>query len=259
MVGDRIELEALVELLELRRRAQQLIIRDGIVGAAGLGQRATLRSIRSRPARRPETAGPENRPCGRYRPDRSPPRRRPRASRSQSAGADIGSTGRKSTVPAIRGLEVLGREPGDLANAGFAGGELCPIVLLADAQRGDDANAGCHHDRTAFLVAHRRHRGLLYSTASSRAMPSPRTMPDAGDHDLRERAIHRLFDTGVIARWKQLAVVQRQRGERHVHRKLPVRRRDRSATRSRAPAHRHGRSRMPAPRWSRSRRRSRRK
>ena len=45
----------------------------------------------------------------------------------------------------------------DAVDAGLAGGEPCPVVFFAGAERGDDAHAGDHHDRPAVLVMGRRH------------------------------------------------------------------------------------------------------
>ena len=63
-----------------------------------------------------------------------------------------GATGMKSTVPA---MWSAGRrsETRDAANAGLAGGELFPVVVLAGAERGDDADAGDRDDRPSGFVA----------------------------------------------------------------------------------------------------------
>ena len=53
----------------------------------------------------------------------------------------------KSTVPAIVVFKPVGREAGDGADAGFAGGQFRPVVGLAGAERGDDAHAGDDDDR----------------------------------------------------------------------------------------------------------------
>ena len=50
------------------------------------------------------------------------------------------------------GVEVLGREADDLVDARAAGGKGFPVVLLADAERGDDASAGYGDDRPAEVI-----------------------------------------------------------------------------------------------------------
>src|SRR6185437_11954951 len=52
-----------------------------------------------------------------------------------------------------RGLEAFDGKTGQGADAGFAGGELGPVIGLAGAERGDHAHAGDDDDRPAELVA----------------------------------------------------------------------------------------------------------
>src|SRR5581483_7882474 len=176
LLGDRIELEALVELLELRGGAQQFVISDRVVRAACLGERAPLRPLdldrRDGEKERAREIALAADPClidrffgGDFAQPFAQGRRRHRLDRQKVHRARDA------------GLELLDRKPGDLADAGFSRGELRPVVLLPDAERGDDADPGCHHDGAALLVAHCRHCCLLYCTASSSAMPSPRTIP----------------------------------------------------------------------------------
>ena len=55
------------------------------------------------------------------------------------------------------GVEVVGREAADLVDARAAGGQRRPIVLLADAERGDDADAGDGDDRPALMIGRLGH------------------------------------------------------------------------------------------------------
>ena len=89
----------------------------------------------------------------------------------------------KSTVPAIVRLQAVDRKARDGPDAGFAGGQLGPVVGLAGAKRGHDAHAGDDDDRPAEFVAWcchdvpRRCLRRAYLTASTRAMPSPCQWP----------------------------------------------------------------------------------
>src|SRR5580692_11237511 len=74
------------------------------------------------------------------------------------------------------GAQALGREAGDGANAGLSGGQFRPIVVLADAERADDADAGDGDDGTAGFVT-LRHDASLQPTRSTSASPSPRQLP----------------------------------------------------------------------------------
>jgi len=54
-------------------------------------------------------------------------------------------------------VEMIGREAGDRMDARPPRRQRVPIVLLADAERGDDANAGHGNDRPSEVVFHNRH------------------------------------------------------------------------------------------------------
>ena len=76
------------------------------------------------------------------------------------------------------GAQTFGGKARDAPDAGAAAGKLRPIVGLADAERGDDADAGDGDDGTAFLIACCGcHVALLQWTRSSSASPSPRQLP----------------------------------------------------------------------------------
>src|SRR4029077_562185 len=75
-----------------------------------------------------------------------------------------------------RGAQPLGRKAADGANAGLPGGELRPIVFLADAKRADDADAGDGDDGTAGFVT-LAHDAPLQPIRSTSASPSPRQLP----------------------------------------------------------------------------------
>ena len=75
------------------------------------------------------------------------------ASRSVRPVEENGSTGTKSTVPAIVVFRPSIGKRRHGADAGFARGEFRPVVGLAGAERGDDAHAGNDDDRPAEFVA----------------------------------------------------------------------------------------------------------
>src|SRR5215471_13565956 len=55
----------------------------------------------------------------------------------------------------------------------------------------------------------------------SQAFAAP--MADPGDHDLRQWTLHRSLKSGVVASRKQVALADRKRGNREVHRELWLR------------------------------------
>ena len=76
------------------------------------------------------------------------------------------------------GAQSLGREARNSRYAGHAARQFCPIFRLADAKRGDHADAGDGNDRTPVLVAAWRcHEMLPQPTRSTSARPSPRQLP----------------------------------------------------------------------------------
>jgi hypothetical protein len=71
------------------------------------------------------------------------------------------------------GVELIHREAGDRMDAGLAGSQRFPVVLLADAERGHHADAGDGHDGTSKMIRELRHVRLrLQSDALTSAMPS---------------------------------------------------------------------------------------
>ncbi len=115
-----------------------------------LRQLAALGPLDFHRARR-RTAGRGNRLWSRCRIRRWLPRRRGSPASATSWGPGPRSSNRKSTVPAIvvripsMGKRVMRWMPD------FARRQLGPIVFLALAERGDNADAGDHHDGTAEL------------------------------------------------------------------------------------------------------------
>ena len=144
-----------------RGGAQQVVVADAGVGAGGRRDLAALRPFdldrrhREEQRAREIAARADRRTCAMA----SSAARS--ASRSDSSGADSGSAGTKSTVPAKRGLQAVGGEARDGLDAGLAGGELLPVVGLAGAERGDDAHAGDDDDRASGAVVIGRHDALL--------------------------------------------------------------------------------------------------
>ena len=78
------------------------------------------------------------------------------------------------------GPQPCGRKSRNLSDAGNAAGQFRPIGGLADAKRGNDADAGDGDNRTAELVSRFcGHRSFLQSTRSISASPSPRQLATA--------------------------------------------------------------------------------
>src|SRR3954466_11821395 len=98
------------------------------------------------------------------------------------------------------GLQTLGRDTLDLADARLAGGELPPVVFTAGAERGDDAHAGGDDNRPPCLVSldHRSSPHLLDGVDESDSLAAP--MSDARDNHLPQRSIYRTFNPGCIER-----------------------------------------------------------
>ena len=126
-----------------------------------------------------------------------------------------------------RRLQAFGREARNLADAGLACGQLGPVVGLADAERGHDAHAGDDDDRTAGLIALRIHRMFpmsaktcLSGQRSTSAMPSPRQWPVPTTTIWDGAAGISISAPVLVAGRKQLAVLDRKRGEREPEREL---------------------------------------
>ena len=82
------------------------------------------------------------------------------ARRSDSMGAQKGSTSTVVDGAGDRGAQALGREALDAVDAGLAGRQRRPGVVLALAEGGDHAHAGDGDERAALFVA-KRHAVLL--------------------------------------------------------------------------------------------------
>ena len=148
------------------------------------------------------------------------------ASSAGDLGEPLGERGRAERLDrhevdraGDRGPQRIGGEARDVADAGLAGRQVLPVVGLAGAERGDDADAG-DGDRLARLLASGRHAVLLHRTASTSAMPSPRQWPTPVTTICAERSSIGLFDAGGIGRRKQLFVSERERGKRDIHGEL---------------------------------------
>ena len=158
------------------RRAQQVVVADVAVGARLRGDRFARAAIRFRPAHREEQrtgkialaadAGLRDRLLG-----------GDSAKRSLSVIEQNGSTGTKSTVPAIvcaaRRSEkrVMRRMPE------WPAVSSAQLSVVADAERGDDADAGDGDDGRACCLCGDAMPLSFSRTASTSARPSPRQWP----------------------------------------------------------------------------------
>ena len=115
-----------------------------------------------------------------------------------------------------RGLQPVGRKAADRADAGLPGGQLAPVVGLADAERGQDADAGDGDGRAGrrmpcAVLLHARRFDQRHAFAAP--------VPDAGHDHLGERPVHGRLGPDE-RRCKQLFMSQRQRCKRNVHGEL---------------------------------------
>src|SRR5918995_1418879 len=72
------------------------------------------------------------------------------------------------------GVHVIDRKPRDHMNAGAPRSKGCPIVLLSDAEGGDDTDAGDRDDRPAQMVFGSCHDLFLDYARVTSAAPSKR-------------------------------------------------------------------------------------
>ena len=159
MLGEIIRDDAvfrrLVEGMEfrLRRRAHEIAIFDLVIRAGRARRARSAAAIRFRSAGRRERRGPGNCPSSRCRIPRSPRCRQ---------GARAFRTAPPRCMPVFEdmidgagdgGAQAVGRKARDGADAGFARGQLLPVVDLAGAERSDDAHAGDGDDRPSLAVA----------------------------------------------------------------------------------------------------------
>ncbi len=116
------------------------------------------------------------------------------------------------------GAEMLDRKARDALDAGAARDQRRPVLVEPDAERGDDADAGDRHHRTAAGIPDlRTHDTLLagHVTGSTSPMPSPRHDAPCIDEDRLRRGGRRRLEAGLVDRPVERLLRQRQRGERH--------------------------------------------
>jgi hypothetical protein len=59
------------------------------------------------------------------------------------------------------GVQLVDGKAGDRMDAGLSGGQCCPVIGLADAQRRDHADSGDRDDRPAQMILQLCHGSIL--------------------------------------------------------------------------------------------------
>ena len=142
-------LEDLVRVQPARHRKQPLS--SPRPRSSDCVEREAVASSRARPAARRGTAARRNRLSSRP----ASATRLVRCGLGQLVGEGGGAlAARRQEVDRAgdAGVQVVDRKAGDRVDAGAAGRQGRPIVGLADAERGDDADAGYRDDRPAEMV-----------------------------------------------------------------------------------------------------------